>query len=75
MDKMTFLNQMKEALEIEDRELSLEDKFRELPEWTSLAYLMTIAMIDDEYSVIITADEFKQLNTIGDIAKAIEAKQ
>lgn len=75
MDTTTFLSQMKETLDIEDRELSLEDKFRELPGWTSLAYLMTISMIDDEYGIIISADEFKQLNTIGDIAKAIEAKQ
>lgn len=74
MDKTQFISLMKETLEIEDRELQLEDNFRELPEWTSLAYLMTISMIDDEYNVIISADEFKTLTTLGDIAKVIDDK-
>lgn len=75
MDKTQFISLMKETLEIEDRELQLEDNFRELPEWTSLAYLMTISMIDDEYNVIISADEFKTLTTLGDIAKVIDDKR
>ena len=72
LDTAQFLELMKETIEIEDRELSLDDKFRDMDEWTSLAYLSTIAMIDDEYNVIIDAAEFRQLETIGDIAKAIE---
>lgn len=75
IDTAQFLELMQETIEIEDRELSLDDKFREMDEWTSLAYLSTIAMIDDEYNVIIGAAEFRQLETIGDIVKAIEAHQ
>lgn len=74
MDTQTFLDQMKETLEIEDRELSLEDEFRSYDEWDSLAFLATIAMIDDEYGVVIKATEFRELVTLNDIARAIEAK-
>lgn len=74
MDTQAFLEQMKETLEIEDRELSLDDEFKAYDEWDSLAYLSTIAMIDDEYGVVISAAEFRTLTTLGDIAKAIEAK-
>lgn len=72
IDTTQFLELMKETIEIEGRDLSLDDKFRDMDEWTSLAYLTTIAMIDDEYNVIIGAAEFRQLETIGDIVKAIE---
>lgn len=75
IDQNQFLAQMQEILEIEDRTLSLDEKFRELPEWSSLAYLSTIAMIDDEYNVIISAADFRELQTLGDIARAISERQ
>ena len=75
IDQNQFLAQMQEILEIEDRTLSPDEKFRELPEWSSLAYLSTIAMIDDEYNVIISAADFRELQTIADIARAIGERQ
>lgn len=73
MNTDTFLEQMQDTLEFEEK-LTLETKFRELDEWTSLAFLSTIAMIDDEYDVVISANEFKSLETIADIVAAIENK-
>lgn len=75
MDTQAFLDQMKDVLDIDDRELSLDDEFKSFDEWDSLAYLSTIAMIDDEYGVVISAAEFRALTSLGDIVKAIEAKQ
>lgn len=72
MDTNAFLEQMKDVLNIEDRDLALDDNFREYDEWDSLAYLSTIAMIDDEYGVVIDPNIFKTLNTLADIVKAIE---
>ena len=73
MDTTQFLELMKETLDLET-ELTLDVKLRELDEWDSLAYLSTIAMIDDEYDVVINASDFKELETLGDIARAIEAR-
>lgn len=70
-----FLEKLKEALEIEDRELGLTDKFREYPEWNSLAFLSVIAMIDEEYDVIIEGKDFRKLETVGDIISAINERR
>lgn len=70
-----FIAQLKEVLEIEDRELNLSDVFRDYPEWNSLNFLSLISMIDEEYDVIIEGKEFKTLQTVGDIINAIEKKQ
>lgn len=70
-----FLEKLKEALEIEDRELSINDKFREYPEWDSLAFLSVIAMIDEEYDVIIEGKDFRKLETVSDIINAINDRR
>lgn len=70
-----FLSNVKDVLEIEDHEITLEDEFRAYDEWSSLAFLSLIAMIDDEYDVILDGNTFKSLITLGDVMKAIEAAQ
>lgn len=67
-----FLKSFAEVLEIENSSiLSTSTVFRDLPEWNSLAYLSLIAMIDEEYNVVIDGNEFRKLQTIGDIIKAV----
>jgi acyl carrier protein len=70
-----FIENFKEAVEVESVALSVETKFRELEEWDSLAGLSVIAMIDEEYDVILEGNEFKSLETIGELISAIQAKQ
>lgn len=67
-----FFDLLKEAIEIEDRNVSMEDQFREYPEWNSLAYLSIIAMLDEEYDVQIEEAEFKKLRTVADLYNAIQ---
>jgi len=67
-----LIEQLKEILEIEDREIKLEDKFRDYKEWDSLAYLSVIAMIDEEFDVVIETADFKKLLTVGDMLEAIK---
>lgn len=70
-----FLTKFREVLEIEDRELQLEDNFREYEEWNSLVFLSLIAMIDEEFDVIIEGRDFKQLKTNAEIIEAIKKNQ
>ena len=70
-----FLQKFKEVLEVSDRDLSLTDHFRNYEEWDSLAFLLLIAMIDEEYDVIIDGKDFKQLETVADIQQAIKERQ
>ncbi|WP_445713987.1 acyl carrier protein [Flavobacterium sp.] len=68
-----FVDLFKETLEIEDREISLTDEFRGFDEWDSLALLSVIAMIDEEYDVIIESNAFQKLQTVGDVYNYIQA--
>jgi len=69
-----FIEKLKEVLEIEDRELQMEDEFRTYDEWSSLAYLSVIAMFDEEYDIQIEEVEFKKLRTVGDLYNASQQK-
>lgn len=65
-----FIELIKEVLEIEDREINMGDKFREYEEWSSLAYLSVIVMLDEEYDCQIEEADFRKLQTIQDLYNA-----
>ena len=69
-----FLDLFKEVLEIEDKEISLNDEFREYDEWDSLAYLSVIAMLDDEFEIVIETEDFKKISTVGDLLKEVKER-
>ena len=68
-----FIEKLAEALERED-EIKMEDNFREYSEWSSIAYLSVIAMMDEEYETQIEEAEFKQLKTVQDLYNACTNK-
>ena len=69
-----FLDLFKEVLEIEDKEISLNDEFREYDEGDSLAYLSVIAMLDDEFEIVIETEDFKKIRTVGDLLKEVKER-
>ncbi len=69
-----FLTDLKEVFEIEDRQINMDDKFREYPEWSSLAYLSIIAMLDEAYDFQIEEADFKKLITVRDLYTAANKK-
>ena len=69
-----FLDLFKEVLEIEDKEISLNDEFREYDEWDSLAYLSVIAMLDDEIEIVIETEDFKKIRTVGDLLREVKER-
>jgi len=60
-----FLELLIEVLERDT--IDAKDEFRDYEEWDSLAYLSVIAMIDEEYDIVIPGEEFANLNKIIDI--------
>ena len=72
MGKKEFMKLFQETLEIEDQEVKSEDKFRDYEEWDSLAVLSLLAMINEEYDIIIPRKEFDKMVTIGDIVNYID---
>ena len=70
-----FIELFKETLEIEEDKVNLETVFRELDEWDSLAFLSVIAMIDEEYDIVIEGNDFKKLITISDLIEEIKKEK
>lgn len=66
-----FLELFKEALEIEGRDILLSDVFRDYKEWSSLAQLSLIAMLDEQFDVVIETADFKKLLTVGDLLNEV----
>lgn len=55
-------------------EFSLETRFREIEEWSSLTALSIIAMIDEEYDLIINGDDVRNSSTIKDLFEIVCSK-
>lgn len=68
-----FIENFAEALEREGV-IKMEDEFRSYEEWSSIAYLSLIAMMDDEYETQIEEADFKKLKTVQDIYDACTKK-
>lgn len=64
-----FIELFAEALEREG-EINMDDEFRNYDEWSSIAYLSVIAMMDEEYNVQIEEANFKKLRTVQDLYEA-----
>jgi acyl carrier protein len=65
MEIKEFIEKFAETLEVDNVDtLTPDTEFRELDEWSSLAYLSVIAMMDEEYDVQIEEADFKKLRTI-----------
>ena len=70
-----FIQLFTDVLELEGyQNISIDTVFRDLDEWDSLAYLSLIAMIDEEYDVVIEGNDFKKLITIGDLFNEIKRR-
>ena len=52
-----------------------ETRFRELEAWSSFIGLSVIAMVDDEYDILIKGDDIRKSNTIKDIYDIVVSKQ
>ena len=76
MEIKDFIKNLAEQYEdVELSEFTPETKFKEFAEWSSLTSLSIIAMIDDEYGVVVKGDEIRQATTVQDLFDIVIAKQ
>ncbi len=68
-----FIELFAEAIEREDK-IMMTDEFRNYREWSSIAYLSVIAMMDEEYDTQIEQADFKKLRTVQDVYSACTNK-
>lgn len=55
-------------------EFKAETDFKSLDEWSSLIALSIIAMVDEEYEVVIKGDDIRSANTIEDLFNIVKAR-
>jgi len=67
MTKEEFLEKMQDVLQT-DAQLTNETVLEELDEWDSLAMMATMAFLDKNFGVKTSIKDFREMNTVGDIA-------
>lgn len=60
--------------DVDPAELNVETKFKELEEWTSLIALSVIAMVDEEYDVLLKGADMKSVSTLGELFDLVQSK-
>ena len=75
MDINTFVKNIADQFEETDNEFTPETRFRELDEWSSLMALSVIAMVDDEYGVVIKGDDLRSVVTIQDLFQIVKERK
>ncbi len=73
MKKKEFVDELKDALEIEDedQEITLETNLKELEEYDSLSVLSIIAMIDKNFGKQIPSSDFIKVTTVSSLMELI----
>ncbi len=56
-----------EALEVEPSTLDMNSKIADVAEWNSLAWLTTMSLLDERFSVQLTAKEIRGFVTVQDV--------
>ena len=75
MELSTFIENFADQFDdIDPNVLTPETDFKQLDDWRSLVALSVIAMIDEEYDVIIKGDDIRNSKTIEDLFNLVKSK-
>lgn len=70
-----IIEELKDILEIDDQKLSLEDNFKQFDNWDSIANISVIAMLDEEFGVLIPTEDFKKINTVQELIDEVKKRK
>ena len=74
MELQKFIENVREQFVDAPEDFGADTHFRELDEWSSLVSLSIIAMIDDEYGVVVKAADLRNSNTVGELFDFVNSK-
>lgn len=55
-------------------EIKADTRFRDIDEWSSLVGLSVIAMVDEEFDVLLKGEDMRQANTPEELYNIIKTK-
>ena len=76
MDIQEFIKKIEvEFDDLKPGSLQPDSEFKEMLNWNSINSVVLSAMIEFEYHVLLTSDDFKKVSSIRDLADYIERKR
>jgi acyl carrier protein len=72
--KDKFLEVVKEALELEDANLTFDDVLADFDEWDSMTRLSLIALLDEHFEVQISDAEFDSIETVQNLFEVVNQR-
>lgn len=70
MEKSVFLSRLQEELEFES-ELKINTNIKDLEEWDSMAAMVLIGFISDEFGMTLNADDIQAITTVESLIEKI----
>lgn len=67
-----FIELVAEIFEVEPDDISADTVFREIEDFSSLIGFSLIVMLEDEYGVKVSEEEFRECKTVGDLYRKCE---
>ncbi len=75
MDSNEFIKNFAAQFDDTDAsEFSMETRFRELDEWSSLNALAILNMIGKKYSIVLKPEEMRPTNTVQELFDLVDSK-
>lgn len=76
MELNTFIQHFEQELEqLPEKSLTGNTQFKKLESWNSMQALLTIAMVDEQYLVTLTAEDLKNVNTLQELFDLVQFKK
>lgn len=75
MELNDFIKNFSEQFDdLDSVNLTVDTKFKELDDWSSLVALSLIAMVDEVYNITITGEDIRESSTVDDLFERIKNK-
>lgn len=75
METAEFVRNFAEQFDETDAsEFTIETRFRDIDEWSSLTALAIIAMVDEVYNVKLTGDDIRNSSSLMDVFNIVKSK-
>ncbi|PHX05754.1 hypothetical protein [Vibrio splendidus] len=73
MNKQQFLEELTDIMQLDDT-IAEAAVLAELPEWDSMAYLGVISFFDMEFSIDVSVEDLKKIETVEQLIKSYGQK-
>jgi len=74
MEKTVFLRSLDEMLELDPGTLTGNEMLADLDMWDSLAIISFIALVDEQYGIVVEGERLAQARTIDDLMGLVTEK-